>query len=207
MARLVQVWTVSVWTAVTFHALHALEVQYPALGTFHTVSCECNEKNCPAVLWFRKRHNHSQHEMEFLLYYNNANRAIYAESKLENSFKGDQKGNWKITYNLKIMSVKTEDAGLYFCLMQYHNRLDFGSNGVDLQPGKTPPTSAPAVVKTPKKPCPCHNQKQPEQKECSRHILWPLTGVLLSLAVVLFSTLYYFSRLPKKCRHRKQPLM
>ncbi|XP_048859498.1 T-cell surface glycoprotein CD8 beta chain [Brienomyrus brachyistius] len=210
MARLVQVWKVSVWTAVTFHVLHALEVQYPALDTFHTVSCECNQEKCQAVLWFRKRHDRSQTEMEFLLYYNNANRTEYAERKLKDSFKGDQKGSWRITYNLKIMSVKKEDAGLYFCLLQGSNSLGLGNNGVELRPGETPPTSAPPVATMPKKPCQCRNLKQPEQKECSRKVLWPLVGVLLSLSVVLFSTLYYFSRLPKKCRHRfakKQQLM
>nr|ACZ57827.1 CD8 beta [Salmo salar] len=69
------------------------------------------------------------------------------------------------------------------------------------------PVTKPKPPRIPTGRCTKRNDQTP--KGCGSKVLWPLVGVLLTLAAALIYTLYYFSQLPKKCRHqfaKKRPL-
>ncbi|XP_018615611.1 uncharacterized protein cd8b [Scleropages formosus] len=213
MARL-SLWTVCVWTAVTVPVWHALEIQYPARGKRENLNCKCKNKACQAVFWCWMGQG-TGNKLQFLLYYNNAERVEYANDALKSNFKSSKREGSTTIYTLSIVSVQENNAGRYFCFIQYPGGIEPGGAGIELRPGESPPTSPPPT-KRPTKPTPCNcrkhvrNVRKEPLRACHPEILWPLVGVLLGLAVVLIGTLYYFSRLPKKCRHKfvkKQQLM
>ncbi|KAJ8401549.1 hypothetical protein AAFF_G00378660 [Aldrovandia affinis] len=202
MEQRTQVWTACMWIAVIVQSIQALRMQYPELNVLETVKCEC--KTCQAVLWYWQPLQIPA-KFQFLFYHNNADKVVYEPSVNQTKYKGGkQEGGRTITYSLKISAVQKSDAGLYFCLVHYHNNRNEPSDpGVQLRPGVKPPTpSPPPPPKTPSA-CRCRNRGIKKYLQgCGRLVLWPLVGLLVSLVVVLIATLYYFSRLPKKCRHR-----
>ncbi|XP_036382701.1 uncharacterized protein LOC118776449 [Megalops cyprinoides] len=208
MARQPQVWsvTLSVWTAVIAHSLqslNALQTQYPVLNETELLLCECKEKGCQAVFWYWQPSSRPS-DFRFLFYYNNADKVTYGPAINQTKYKGSRKDGVRVNYLLKISSIQKSDAGFYSCLIQYSNRNELGSPGIKLRPGEKAPTPPPPP-KPPKTlpPCRCRNRViRRDPQGCGRLVLWPLVGVLMCLAVVLISTLYYFSRLPKKCHHR-----
>ncbi|XP_077050086.1 uncharacterized protein cd8b isoform X2 [Siphateles boraxobius] len=124
----------------------------------------------------------------------------YGENIPSSKFKCSTSTGQKVVYTLRIMEIQEDDAGFYSCLFKTKKV----SAGYYILPGVNPPTVQPPTVKTdqkPVKPCFCKpNRHSP--KGCEHSVLWPGIGALLLLAITLAGTLYYFSRLPKKCRHR-----
>ncbi|KAJ8380735.1 hypothetical protein SKAU_G00015130 [Synaphobranchus kaupii] len=191
MAQGTQLWTVCLWTAVVVQSIRALTIQYPELNSNVTVDCECSGWSCQAVFWYWQPGPESP-EFRFLLYHNNADKE---NSFDEAKYKGSRKGGTPITYSLKIFNVQESDAGCYYCQIQYLGNMQ-SRPGIQLQPGEKPPTTPqpPPPPKTPL-PCRCRNRGINQNPQgCGYLVLWPLVGVLASLAVVLIATLFYFSR-------------
>ncbi|XP_023853274.2 uncharacterized protein [Salvelinus sp. IW2-2015] len=103
-----------------------------------------------------------------------------------------------MTFTLRLINIRSEDAGLYTCMLQNQKENKLWRPGVLLRPGETRPTLLPVTKpqpqgipnSTPNGRCTKGNYQTP--KGCGSKVLWPLVGVLL--AVALISTQYYFSR-------------
>ncbi|KAB5549254.1 hypothetical protein PHYPO_G00065320 [Pangasianodon hypophthalmus] len=114
-----------------------------------------------------------------------------------------------VSYTLRITDIQKNDAGFYSCLLSSQNSAqdpkDLMLEGYSIRPGERIPTLAPTTVKKPKRvnrlPDICKSNNQ-SPRGCKSVVLWSGIGAVLLLVVVLISTLNYFSRLPKKCRHR-----
>ncbi|KAJ8285505.1 hypothetical protein GJAV_G00027590 [Gymnothorax javanicus] len=197
-----KVWTTFLWTAVVTQSIWALETQYPELNTTVTLDCECKSSACQAVFWYWQPKDRPA-QFLFLFHHTITDRVNYQSSVDQNKYKWSTKTGMRPIFSLKIVTVQKSDAGLYLCQAHGNHNLT-SSPGIELLPGESPPTPPPPPPppKTPP-PCRCRNRginKNPQG--CGRLVLWPLVGVLASLAVMLIITLFYFSRLPKKCRHR-----
>ncbi|XP_067444104.1 T-cell surface glycoprotein CD8 beta chain [Thunnus thynnus] len=206
MFSLPLVWTlltVSLWTSGSCHTLRqeALKVVYPKIHSAENIECNCAGISCDSVYWFRSISNHNK--VEFLGRYNNADRAHYADKDKEAQFKFTRGSS--ASFMLRINNVTGEDTGIYSCVLRNRTHHDMWKPGVLLLPGVTPPTKPPEIKK-PQKPintrCSC-NKKKPSQTPdgCVSVVLWSLVGLIVVLALAIICTLYYFSRLPKKCRH------
>ncbi|KAM9536131.1 T-cell surface glycoprotein CD8 beta chain-like isoform 1-T1 [Salvelinus alpinus] len=214
MTPLALVWTtVCLWK--TVYSLTPTEshfVRYPTIDDTEVLTCECSSRSCQTVFWFRTHHNSSG--FQFLLSVNNADRYFHGPGVDEHRFKASKRDmGSKVAFTLRITQIKAEDAGLYSCMLQNQKENELWRPGVLLRPGETRPTLTPLTKPKPKPAgiptgrCTKRNYQTPEG--CGSKVLWPLVGVLLTLAVALIYTLYYFSRLPKKCRHqfaKKRPL-
>ncbi|XP_036444325.1 uncharacterized protein LOC118820225 [Colossoma macropomum] len=193
-----------VWTFLCLlAAASAATVLYPSLGGSETLTCECPDHQCQKVYWYRFLQDTG--EFQFLMFGNSANAVKHAEGITATRFKLSANEGAKITYSLRITGLEKNDAGIYSCMFNSpkHDQKSQMPAGYYIRPGEHAPTSPPPTVKIPKKKKPqvCPPNNQPV-KGCKPLVLWPSVGVLLVLAVVLISTLYYFSRLPKKCRHQ-----
>ncbi|XP_042262149.1 zinc finger matrin-type protein 1-like isoform X2 [Thunnus maccoyii] len=179
----------------------ALKVVYPKIHSAENIECNCAGISCDSVYWFRSISNHNK--VEFLGRYNNADRAHYADKDKEAQFKFTRGSS--ASFMLRINNVTGEDTGIYSCVLRNRTHHDMWKPGVLLLPGVTPPTKPPEIKK-PQKPintrCSC-NKKKPSQTPdgCGSVVLWSLVGLIVVLALAIICTLYYFSRLPKKCRH------
>uniref|UniRef100_A0A4W5P0Y9 Ig-like domain-containing protein n=1 Tax=Hucho hucho TaxID=62062 RepID=A0A4W5P0Y9_9TELE len=136
-------------------------VRYPGINDTEVLTYECPT---PPVFWFRTLHNNL--DFQFFLSLNNAGQASHEASVDEHRFK----------------ARKSEDTGLYTCMLQNQKENELWMPGVLLRPGETWPTLPP------------HHKVFCCVPGCGSKVLWPLVGVLLALAVALISTLYYFSR-------------
>ncbi|XP_024126310.1 uncharacterized protein cd8b [Oryzias melastigma] len=195
--------TVSVWTFGSVEALPRkdFKVLYPPINSNEAVDCHCDQ--CDYALWFRTVPGGSK--VEFLGRCNNADRVTgpFAENK---RFKFSRKG---LSFELRIINVTAEDTGIYSCILGDNKvKNEMFWPGALLLPGVSPPTLPPTTTtKKPVRPLPCLCIETFEG--CDSQVLWPLVGVLAGLALTIFCTLYYFSRLPKKCRHnfvKKRPM-
>ncbi|XP_029539208.2 uncharacterized protein LOC115143195 isoform X2 [Oncorhynchus nerka] len=216
MTPLGLVWTmVCLMTTVSCQTLSESDfVRYPRINDTEVLTCECSSRSCQMVFWFRTLHNNL--DFQFLLSLNNAGRTNHVASVDKHRFQASKRdGGSKMTFTLHIINISSEDAGLYTCMLQNQKENELWRPGVLLRPGETRPSLLPVTKPQPQGipnsipngRCTKSNYQTP--KGCGSKVLWPLVGVLLALAVALISTLYYFSRLPKKCRHqfaKKGPL-
>ncbi|XP_059381513.1 uncharacterized protein cd8b isoform X2 [Carassius carassius] len=129
----------------------------------------------------------------------NAGREKHGENLIATRFKGSVSSGQRVVYSLRITGLQEDEIGFYSCMFKTKSIMPVGYY---IMPGVNPPTVKPPTVKTktPKKTCNCKPPSSP--KGCEQSVLWPGIGALLLLAITLAGTLYYFSRLPKKCRHR-----
>ncbi|XP_034442442.1 signal-regulatory protein gamma [Hippoglossus hippoglossus] len=192
--------TVSLWTAGSSQILlqEPVKVLYPAISTQENIECNCIN-SCDSVYWFRRTPHHS--DLQFLGKCNNAERVNFGADVDQARFKLSKRGN--TAFVLRIDSVKAEDAGTYSCILKDKSGQDTWRPGTVLRPGETPPTAPPKPKPKPpvKSVCRCSPKKKPTHDGCDYLVLWPLVGATAGLALALICTLYYFSRLPKKCRH------
>ncbi|XP_050948416.1 uncharacterized protein cd8b isoform X2 [Labeo rohita] len=170
-------------------------VLYTKINNSETLTCECPDHACQEVFWYR--YLDRTKTLQFLLYINSAGREQHGEFN-DTRFKGSVSSGQKVIYTLRITGLQENDIGLYSCMFKTKNLMPVGHY---VMPGVNPPTT-PRTVTTqkPRKICNCKPPSSP--KGCEQSVLWPALGTLLLLAITLAGTLYYFSRLPKKCRHR-----
>ncbi|TNM88564.1 uncharacterized protein cd8b [Takifugu flavidus] len=173
-----------------------LAALYPKLLSNGTVPCDCRNVQCDSVYWFRTVLATSQ--VQFLGRLNNANIPTYGDGVNKARFLFKRKT--KTSFMLNIIKVTEEDTGIYSCVLTDRKNTEVWKSGILLLPGVIPPTLPPTTTtKAPiKSICRCSSRAN----GCSSLVLWPLVGILAALALTLICTLYYFSRLPKKCRHR-----
>ncbi|XP_072517816.1 uncharacterized protein cd8b [Salminus brasiliensis] len=184
-------------------AASAVTVLYPSLNGSETLTCDCPDHQCQRVFWYRFRRD--TETLQFLLYCTSANSVIYGENINSARFKASlTEGSAKITYALRISSLQKDDAGFYSCLLYgpRHDPKSLMLPGYYIKPGEHRPTSPPPTVKQRESKKECKKQNSAKAVGCQPRVLWSSAGGVLVLTVVLVSTLYYFSRLPKKCRHR-----
>ncbi|XP_073324885.1 uncharacterized protein cd8b [Pagrus major] len=191
--------TVSLWTPVLGSSLilqqEPLTVLYPKILSTESVECDCVNISCEYVYWFRSISDQS--EVKFLGKWNNAGRANYGTGVDPARFKVYRRNS--MSFALRIINVTEKDAGVYSCVLKDKKSTEMWKTGTLLRPGVIPPTLPPKIK--PKRPATCRCAKNSKQEGCGSLILWPLVGLIAALALALICTLYYFSRLPKKCRH------
>ncbi|XP_044031493.1 uncharacterized protein cd8b [Siniperca chuatsi] len=203
MIPLPLVWTlltVSLWTSGSSQILQqeTARVLYPKILSTEVIECDCVNISCDTVYWFRSISNHSK--VQFLGKCNNADRATYGEGVETARFKLSRRSS--MSFMLRIINVSEADAGIYSCILKDRKNTEMWKPGIFLRPGVIPPTLPPKTKPKPpvKSVCRC-SKKNSSQDGCGSLILWPLVGLIAALALALICTLYYFSRLPKKCRH------
>ncbi|XP_043076862.1 uncharacterized protein cd8b [Puntigrus tetrazona] len=190
---------VFVWMAAaslpTFQATPS--VIYAKINGSEAMSCECPNHACQEVFWYR--YLERTKTLQFLVFVNSAGREQYGKNLNGTRFKGSLSGGNRLGYTLRVTGLQEDDIGLYSCMFKTKNTMPVGYY---IMPGVNPPTAQPPTVKSnaAKKNCNCKLHSSP--KGCEQLVLWAGVGALLLLAVTLAGTLYYFSRLPKKCRHR-----
>lgn len=194
---------VSLWTSGSSLIMRRENVsdRYPELLSDVTIECDCIDSSCDAVFWFRTYNSYNK--VQFLGKCNNAGRFSRGESVEDGRFKCNT--GRSMSFGLTIISVTKEDTGIYSCVLQDRQKSETWKPGIRLLPGVKPPTPPPPPPQVKRKPpikrvCHC-SKKNPPQHGCDSLILWPLVGVTVALALSIICTLYYFSRLPKKCRH------
>ncbi|KAM4587254.1 signal-regulatory protein gamma [Odontesthes bonariensis] len=188
--------TASVWTlgSSQFQRGDPVNVLYPAISSDETIDCECVNIFCDNVYWFRTVP--TEGKLEFLGKCNNAERVTYGEVNITR-YKFSKRGG--ASFVLRILGVTEADAGIYSCVLKDSRKeTEIFRPGFLLRPGETPPTIRPTTKPRPKMPCRC---KKHPQGSCDSRFLWPLVGLAAGLVLAILFTLYYFSRLPKKCHH------
>ncbi|XP_072238742.1 uncharacterized protein cd8b [Leuresthes tenuis] len=189
--------TASVWTlgSSQFQQGNPVNVLYPNISSNVTVDCDCGNILCDNVYWFHTVP--TEDKLVFLGKCNNADRVIYGDVNATR-YKLSRRGSG--AFVLRILGVTKADAGIYSCVVRdsKNNKETLRPSSL-LRPGEIPPTTPPPTVKPrPKPPCRCKNRPQ---GGCDSLLLWPLVGLAVGLVLVILFTLYYFSRLPKKCHH------
>uniref|UniRef100_A0A8C2K1A2 Uncharacterized LOC109054699 n=1 Tax=Cyprinus carpio TaxID=7962 RepID=A0A8C2K1A2_CYPCA len=188
-----------VWMAAS--ALPTLQatpsILYTKINGSEVLTCECKDHSCQEVFWYR--YLERTKTLQFLVYVNSAGREKHGDDLNGTRFKGSVSSGQKVVYTLRITGLQEDEIGIYSCMFKAKNLMPVGYY---IMPGVNPPTVQPLTVKTkkPVKICNCKPSSSP--KGCEQLVLWPGIGALLLLAITLAGTLYYFSRLPKKCRHR-----
>lgn len=174
-------------------------IRYPKINGSESLNCDCPDHACQEVFWYR--YLQTTKTFQFLMYVNSAGRELIGDNLNPSLFKGTVSNGPKVSYNLRIADLQREDAGFYSCMFKAKKIMP---SGYYIKPGVNPPTLQPPTVKTekPKRTSCNHCKHNRTTKGCESSVLWPGIGALLLLAIALAGTLYYFSRLPKKCRHR-----
>ncbi|KAM9362213.1 T-cell surface glycoprotein CD8 beta chain [Symphorus nematophorus] len=174
-------------------------VRYPKLLNTETIDCDCVD-TCDTVYWFRTVSSHSQ--VQFLGKCNNADVATHGVGVETARFKISRKTS-SMSFTLRIINLTEKDTGIYSCVLKDKKNIETWKPGVLLRPGAIPPTLPPKTKPKPPVKSVCRCSKKNSSKDgCSSLILWPLVGLIAAVALALICVLYYFSRLPKKCRHR-----
>ncbi|XP_056587445.1 uncharacterized protein cd8b [Triplophysa dalaica] len=187
-----------VWTAAaTLTTSRAMStILYTKVNGSETLTCECPDHTCQEVFWYR--YLEKNNSFEFLLYFNSAGSEKYENIANKHRFRGSVSSGHMI-YTLRITGLQMDEAGLYSCMFKIKNTIP---DGYYIRPGVNPPTLHPPTVKPEKPNRSCRPCKPFPPKGCKSSVLWPGIGALLLLAGILAGTLFYFSRLPKKCRHQ-----
>ncbi|XP_029008064.1 uncharacterized protein cd8b [Betta splendens] len=201
MTQLPVAWTLlaaALCSAASSHRLQTERVSalYPELHSNATVQCDCLDY-CDSAYWFLT--DPSAGHVQFLGRYNNADRVNYASNVDKSRYKLSKRGS--LSFALQVIGVTVKDTGIYSCVLKDKSNQDMWKPGTLLLPGVPAPTSPPVTKSKPpvKKICTC---KKNAQAGCGSMVLWPLVGLVAGLALAVVCTLYYFSRLPKKCRHQ-----
>ncbi|XP_018555785.1 T-cell surface glycoprotein CD8 beta chain [Lates calcarifer] len=195
--------TVSLWTTGSSENSEnePFKILYPSISSQETIECDCANISCDSVYWFRSTSSESGDfkSWQYLGKCNNADRVNYGTGVEESRFKLSKRGN---SFVLRITKVQKTDTGIYSCILKDKSNNEVLKPASLLQPGVTAPTPPPKPKpKPPVKPvCRCP-KKNPPPDGCGSMVLWPLVGLTAGLALAIICTLYYFSRLPKKCRH------
>lgn len=173
----------------------SITFRYADIRSNQTFDCDSHSSSCDLVYWFQSNPNDGT--VQYIGNCNNANRAFY-ENGFKTRFTISKRSS--TSFILRIAYVTEEDTGIYSCVLTDKKNAEIWKAGFLLLPGGKPPTEPPKIEpKRPVKPvCPCSNSSQ---DGCGSLILWPLVGIIGALALALICVLYYFSRLPKKCRH------
>ncbi|XP_022075459.1 uncharacterized protein cd8b [Acanthochromis polyacanthus] len=190
--------TASLWKSGSSQTLleDPVTERYPAIHNNETIDCDCVQSYCDFVYWFYSNPNTGK--VQYIGKCNNADRDVYGHDVEKGRFKIHKRGS--MSFVLRIIDVTEADAGIYSCILKDKNQDELWKPGVLLRPGVAPPTPPPKIKPKPAI-CRCPAKNPPASDGCGSMILWPLVGLVSSLALALICTLYYFSRLPKKCRH------
>ncbi|XP_028660486.1 uncharacterized protein cd8b [Erpetoichthys calabaricus] len=179
-------------------------IQYVKLKNNINIMCPAkDEKEAEkGAYWYRQR-NGTQ-KFEFVIHISVISRETRGPG-ITNRFKGSKRDSMKPTFTLKISDLHEEDIATYYCALFTQTNLTMESM-TKLILGDQPTTPPPirSTVRT-KKYCVCRNLNSNNLKSkgayCLPKILGPLLGTAAVLCILLVCTLYYFSKLPKKCRH------
>uniref|UniRef100_UPI0037E8CD0C T cell receptor beta variable 20-1 n=1 Tax=Semicossyphus pulcher TaxID=241346 RepID=UPI0037E8CD0C len=197
-------WTLLIvlqWTSVlgsnTILLQEPVKVLYPDILGTEALECDCFNISCDSVYWFYS--SLTSGEVKFLGRCNNANRANYDAGLEKERFKISKRGGSSFT--LRISNVTEADTGIYSCLVKDRKNTEVWKPGVLLLPGVPSPTLTPKTKPKLSFNPVCRCPENFTQDGCGSLILWPLVGLIAILALALICILYYFSRLPKKCRH------
>ncbi|KAA0719846.1 hypothetical protein E1301_Tti011727 [Triplophysa tibetana] len=193
-----RVWScLFVWTAAaTLTTSRATStILYTKVNGSETLTCKCPDHKCQEVFWYR--YLETNNSFEFLLYFNSAGSEKHENNANKHRLRGFLSSG-EMIYTLRITGLQTDEAGLYSCMFKTKHMIP---DGYYIRPGVNPPTLHPPTVKPEKPNRSCRSCKPFAPKGCMSSVLWPGIGALLLLAGILAGTLFYFSRLPKKCRH------
>ncbi|XP_061688997.1 uncharacterized protein cd8b [Syngnathoides biaculeatus] len=168
-------------------------VMYPQLLSTAFIQCKCDNISCESVFWFRTISK--QNKVQFLGKVNSANRPSPGDNTDDRRFQLSRKSS--ALFILQIFNVTEEDTGTYSCILKDRKNQEVWLPGVLLLPGEQLPTKPPQS--TPRLICSCSENLA---GDCDSLILWSLVGLAAVLVMTLTCSLYYFSRLPKKCKHR-----
>uniref|UniRef100_A0A3P8RTV0 Cd8 beta n=1 Tax=Amphiprion percula TaxID=161767 RepID=A0A3P8RTV0_AMPPE len=183
--------TASLWKSGSSQTLleDPITERYPEIHSNETIDCDCVHSHCDFVYWFYSNLNTGK--VQFLGKCNNADRDIYGPDVKKGHFKIQKRGG--MSFVLRIIDVTEADAGIYSCVLKDKSQNELWKPGVFLRPGVTPPTPPPKIKPKPRPSfCRCPAKNPPDG--CGSMILWPLVGLVASLALALICTLYYFSR-------------
>ncbi|XP_032368778.1 T-cell surface glycoprotein CD8 beta chain [Etheostoma spectabile] len=192
--------TVLLWTSGSSHILQQEPVNrlYPKILSTEEIVCDCANianMSCDSVYWFRSISNHRRSEF---LGKCTIVRPTYGANVDSTRFKFISK---TLSFTLRIINVTEEDTGIYSCVLKGRKNIEMWKPGTLLLPGVTPPTLPPKTNPKPPVKSVCRCSKKNSSQGCGSLVLWPLVGLIAAIALALICTLYYFSRLPKKCRH------
>ncbi|XP_061642050.1 uncharacterized protein cd8b [Phyllopteryx taeniolatus] len=176
----------------------AVSILYPQLLSTQFIQCKCVNIACESVFWFRTIFN--QNKVQFLGRSNNANRVVYGNSTEVSRFQLTKKNSE--AFILQIINVTEEDTGIYSCILKDRKNEELWQPGFLLLPGVNLYVTERLPTKPPESTlqlnCSCTDTLA---GDCDSLVLWSLGGLATVLVTTLVCSLYYFSRLPKKCQH------
>ncbi|XP_077386532.1 uncharacterized protein cd8b [Festucalex cinctus] len=170
----------------------AFSILQPQLFSTQFIQCKCINILCESVIWFRTVPN--LNKVQFLGRLNNANRLVYGHNVDSSRFQLSKKSSE--AFILRISNVTKEDSGTYSCILKDRKNEEVWQPGVLLLPQERLPTKPPESPR--KLDCGC---TKTSAGDCDSLIMWSLVGLATVMMTTLICTLYYFSRLPKKCQH------
>ncbi|KAK6494977.1 T-cell surface glycoprotein CD8 beta chain-like [Huso huso] len=204
MRLLAWLWVAASWVAAASSLILTQTPNSVTVPENNSVSISCKgeaQNDQKAVFWYRQTNGTT--DFQFLMHTSTIGRETHAKG-IEQRFKTTLRSGPELCI-LKISMLKKEDSGMYYCTV-LHGGIYTAASGTNLTVGELPPSPPPTTKPTkpkPKKPCHCSSGiLKTKGFSCGSLVLGPLAAGAAALLVAVVSTLYYFSRLPKKCRHR-----